>query len=594
ARICAALDGLPLAIELAAARMRTHEPAELADRLAEQDRFLLLSRGSRTADARHQTLRAVVQWSWDLLPEAEREMAARLAVFAGGATAADAAAVCGLPDAEDLLDSLADKSLVEVAGGRYRMLETIRAFCAEQADLDPVRQAHATRFLTLAEQADPRLRGGEQLEWLARLSAEHGNLQAALRWSVESGQVTLGMRLVAAQMTYLWMRGLRVAVVAPAAALLDLAGAEPDPALGDAYVLCALATVFDPAGRPAWERHRATAERMLLDRAGVRHPVVALLWPMVVAGQSDPEVALSVLQQAGQAEDPWERAVTPLLWGYPRLSAGEFELAEQEFRTALGHFLALGDRWGSGLALDSLAWLAATRGDREVAVARVNEAIVFAEQLGAEEDQADLLCNRGDYGSDPAGRTADYERAAVLARRTGSRTDLACALRGLGDVARLSGDLERARQLYGQALELVDRRWIKALSNYARLMVGIGRIAEADGDPGAALAAYSGAVESAVTTGGISEGARGVEALARLALPDARRAAALLGAATVVRGVAVLEEPELAVRVRAILGDEAFEAEYARGAGLSKLDALRLAGVSEQVIAASPLQVMAR
>ncbi|MFF5187185.1 BTAD domain-containing putative transcriptional regulator [Streptomyces sp. NPDC000345] len=159
AGICAALDGLPLAIELAAARLRTLTPGELADRL--DDRFRLLSRGDRSKAPRHRTLRAVVEWSWDLLDEEERELARRLTVFAGGATLEAVEAVCRLPYPEDVLASLVEKSFLEVCEGRYRMLETIRVFAAgERTGEADLRDAHAGYFLRLAERAEPYLRGG--------------------------------------------------------------------------------------------------------------------------------------------------------------------------------------------------------------------------------------------------------------------------------------------------------------------------------------------------------------------------------------------------------------------------------------------------
>jgi predicted ATPase len=196
--ICRALDGLPLAIEPAAARLRTLTPDELADRLtdrlgtrrddrrddrlsdgrdtrlderlgAHEDRFRLLSRGDRSKARRHRTLRAVVEWSWDLLEDEERELAAQLTVFPGGATLDAVEAVCGLSYPEDPLASLVEKSFLEVSEGRYRMLETIRAFAAEHlTDEGALRDAHAAHFLRLAERAEPSLRGGGQLPWLAR------------------------------------------------------------------------------------------------------------------------------------------------------------------------------------------------------------------------------------------------------------------------------------------------------------------------------------------------------------------------------------------------------------------------------------------
>ncbi|MFI6296029.1 ATP-binding protein [Nonomuraea sp. NPDC050790] len=584
--ICVALDGLPLAIELAAARMRTHEAAELAVRL-ESERFPLLSRGSRTAAARHRTLRAVVAWSWDLLSADERAMAARLTVFAGGARAAAAARVSGLPDAEALLDSLADKSFVEVSGGRYRMLATIRAFCAEKLD-DPhaVRQAHASYYLDLAREADPHLRRGEQLRWLDALAAEHANLREALRFAAESGAVELGLRLVGALACYLWMRGLRTSAMAEAAALLAAAGPEPDPTLGDDYALCALI-----AGEPRYLRRAG----VLIDR-GHRHPLLTFLWPLMTAGGGDPETVLRVLARADRDEDPWARAMARLIWAYPQMADSEYATAHAGLTAALAGFQDLGDRWGAVLALDSLAWLEATTGDRAAALERTSRALELAELLGASEDHADLLCNRGDLRQrdDPEAARADYELAAEVARRSGIPTYLAAALRGLGDLARLAGDLPSARELYAQALARSDPGWIKSSGNHTRVLVGLGRMAEAEGDQVAAAAAYRQAVEVAVATGAVPESARAVEALAGLAAPA--EAARLLGAAVVLRGAAVPgDEDRLAAeaRARAALGERAYAAAHRAGTRMGRQEALTLAGVSHEAIRASPLDVIA-
>ncbi|MEV0351935.1 BTAD domain-containing putative transcriptional regulator [Nonomuraea sp. NPDC050680] len=603
-RICSALDGLPLAIELAAARMRTHEAPELAERLTGTDRFRLLSRGSRTADARHQTLRAVVAWSWELLTEPERAMAARLTVFSGGATATAAAAVCGLPDAEELLDSLADKSLVTVAAGRYRMLETIRAFCAEQlADAASVRRAHAAYFVGLAEEADPHLRGAEQLDWLTALAVEHDNLLAALRWAAEAGDVPLGMRLMGAQSAYLWMRGIRSTIAAPAVALLDAAGPAPDPGLGDDYVLCLLAAAAsDEAGREVWDRHAAAADAMLMAGSGTRrHPIITFLWPMITAGTHHPGPALALLRRSMASSDPWERAMARLIWAYPRMASGEYAPAEADLTAALTAFRALGDRWGGMLALDSLAWVAGMRGDRAVALARTDEAVTLAEQLGAAEDLADLFCNRGDFrlAEDLAGARADYERAAALARRMGVPTYLGSALRGLGDVALQEGDLAGARKLYEEALRKFDPRWLKSAGSRTRLMIGMGRVAEAEGDLEAAGTCYWQAVEVAVTAGAVPESAGAFELLAGLALArdgDATLAARLLGAATAVRGMSRPDEPgvaDIAERARAALGEEAYAQIRREGAELTFEEAAALAGVSAATLDASPLRSIA-
>ena len=191
ARVCRALDGMPLAIELAAARLRTMSLDQLARRL--DDRFRLLTSGSRTALPRHQTLRAVVDWSWELLTDAERMVLRRLSVFSGGASLEAAERVCAGDGVEqeqvlELLTALAEKSLLRAEGDgapRYRMLGTIKEYAAhrltEAGESDLARRAHLAYFTELAETAEPHLRRAEQLEWLAALGAEHDNIGAAMR-----------------------------------------------------------------------------------------------------------------------------------------------------------------------------------------------------------------------------------------------------------------------------------------------------------------------------------------------------------------------------------------------------------------------------
>jgi predicted ATPase/DNA-binding SARP family transcriptional activator len=239
-RTCRALDGIPLAIELAAARLRALPPEQVAARL--DDRFRLLA-GGRSAVPRHQTLRAVIDWSWDLLDEAERTLLRRLAVFAGGATLDAAERVCAVPGLDGptpdevlyLLAALVDKSLVVAGEGggevRYAMLETVRAYGQERrreaGEDQALRRAHAAYFLDLAEQVDPRLRGGDQLRWLERLSTERDNLHAALRWAVDRREAATAMRFVAALGWYWFLRSLRAEAVDWAAQALALPGEVP-------------------------------------------------------------------------------------------------------------------------------------------------------------------------------------------------------------------------------------------------------------------------------------------------------------------------------------------------------------------------------
>ena len=212
AQICSRLDGIPLAIELAAARLKVLPPEQIASRL--DDQFRLLTGGSRTALPRQQTLRAMIDWSHNLLTEAEKTLLRRLSVFAGGWTLTAAEAVCADDALEtwevlEVLSRLVDRSLVLVEEGeaRYRLLEPLRQYAQEKlteaGEADSLRRAHALYFTDFAEEAEPHLTGPEQLEWLSRLDADYGNLRVALAWALLSPEgVEPGLRLAAALLDY--------------------------------------------------------------------------------------------------------------------------------------------------------------------------------------------------------------------------------------------------------------------------------------------------------------------------------------------------------------------------------------------------------
>ncbi|AQZ68726.1 Signal transduction response regulator / Disease resistance domain-containing protein [[Actinomadura] parvosata subsp. kistnae] len=525
-RICTALDGLPLAIELAAARLRTLDVHDLAGRL--DDLLGVTARGARTAEQRHRTLRTVVGWSWDLLGEDEQRAARRFTVFAGGATAEAALRVCGTDG--DTLESLVDKSLLErvpgvapvsgselvegskPAGGRFRMLETIRAYGAERLEAagerEEARHAHVRHYLELAQAAHPHLTRAGQLAWLPVLAAEHGNLLAALRWAVRAGQAESALRLLGAASAYLWIRGVSASAAPEAIALLDAAGdAPPPPGLGEEYVTCVLLAAAVPAGRAAWQRHRGAAGEALAaawqGRRTGRYPAALLLWMMHNAGEPDPDDAYDLVSGLGDSPDPWVRAVARYVSGFGVLGAGDTGAAERAFREAADGFRAVGDRWGRALALDFLAGLAGGRGDREQAILLTDQALALTDELGALEDSADLLVNRGDHlaAGDPEAARADYARAAALARRAGSPAGLAAALRGLGDLALLHGDLAEAERLYTDALERIDPHWVKSIGNRVRALAGLGRTAEARGDHATARTHYRRAAGFAAAMG---------------------------------------------------------------------------------------------
>ncbi len=232
--LCARLDGMPLAIELAASRVRMLSVGQILERL--DDRFRLL-RGHRTAAPRHRTLGATIDWSHDLLSEKEKILFRRLSVFAGGWTLEAAEEICsghGIEEDEvlELLSSLVDKSLVVVVRGdeesRYRMLETVRQYASgkltESGESGTLRAGQARFFLDLAEEAETGLAGPEQPEWLERLDTEHDNLRAALGWLAEEKEVELGLRLAASLMRFWWFRGYLIEGRVHLESLLGLSG----------------------------------------------------------------------------------------------------------------------------------------------------------------------------------------------------------------------------------------------------------------------------------------------------------------------------------------------------------------------------------
>ncbi|MGW1050325.1 ATP-binding protein [Streptomyces sp. NPDC002521] len=573
--ICRALDGLPLAIELAAARLRTLDARELADRL--DDRFRLLSRGDRTKAPRHRTLRAVVEWSWDLLDEEERELAGRLTVFSGGATADAVAAVCGVPYPEDLLASLVEKSFLEVSEGRYRMLETLRAFAAEHVTGGPgLRDAHATYYMRLAEHAEPLLRGGGQLPWLARLAAEHANLDAALRHLTHT-DTAAALRLMAVLSWFWRLRGLHGEQVPLARTLLAAVGDVPPPGLVEEYVLCAMNTLAgdgegvggDDAGDggPVTRDDLvARVDALLAAYEGpLRLPYILVLWS--IAAGPRPDSNERAVAQAG--DDPWARALLDVGLGYQEQFAGRVREAEECFARGLEGFRGTGDRWGMANCLDPLGMYHELRGASRRALELLDEGLGYVVELAAPEETADLLRSRATVllrQGRPERAAADFERALTLARTAGARDKEAGARRGLGDVARLSGDPAHARVHYEEALRACAANWF-GVGETVRILIGLGRVAAAEGRAAEAREWFAQATGLAGEGPGDLELAECAEALASVA-ENPERAAELLGAGTGLRGATPQGDPDVATTaqdVRAQLPPEAYDQAFERG-----------------------------
>ncbi len=558
--ICRRLDGQPLPIELAAARLRTLTPAEILARL--DDRFRLLTTGARTALPRHQTLRAVVDWSWDLLAEPERGVARRLGVFAGGATAAAAERVCAGPgiatgDVFERLASLVDKSLVvalpqpDGAPTRYRMLETIREYAGERlteaGERERVAAEHARVVLELAEEAEPHVRASDQLVWLARLRAEEAEIDIALRRAVSAGDAATAHRIVAA-MTWSWLvRGRNDEADLWLAAVEGLDGPAPAPA----RILTRTFQALMAAGKGDTAAASRLADAAVAATATLPrpwHPLVQLLGPVntVLRGVDDqPLVALSEA-----ADDPWVRGFALTVRAQAAENQGRIGEQRELLRAAHEALAATGDRFGLGMTVHSLGELEDVSGNHDAAARAYDEAIALATELGNDDDLPQFLTRRALLEV----RRGDIDAArAYLDRIDGMRGGPFNEAGGLAAnraaIAVAAGEIEEARtQLAIAGAEFVATPGRPGEQQRRAYLAMIGAMTElAVGDPAAARPRLSTAVAAAV---GARDGpitALVAEVAARLALAegDAATACLLLGVATAQRGTLDLGSPEV-------------------------------------------------
>jgi tetratricopeptide (TPR) repeat protein len=463
------------------------------------------------------------------------------------------------------------------------MLDTIRAFCAERRP-DGLEAVHAAYFCDFAETAEPHLIADEQLDWLARLTAEHANLIAALHWAVRADR-TLALRLVAALAPYLWLRGLRGEAVGPATELLaEMDGPPPDSV--EEYVLCVLAAIAGGRRADVVQPHLARARTiMAMPVFPPRHAYLTVLWAVTVG----PPEEMSDVESVDLGPDPWSKGLTHLGRGFYRLYGGDRVGAEEQFELSLAGFRTSGDRWGMAQALDQLAGFADWRGDRDQALAWFGAALDLIGQLGATEDLADLHCRRGDLlirAGDIARAEADYRRALQLATRAGAWLAQASARHGLAEIPRLRGDFAESRRLYEETLAHVAGDWASAEIR-SRIHSALGRIAIVEGDLAQAGERFDEALSAVHRPLNLPTSAIAVEGMAGLALAagDPERAARLLGAGRSLRGSSLPGDPDVTVvaaAARAELGAAAYDRAYEEGAALTAEDVLRSVAVSER------------
>jgi predicted ATPase/Tfp pilus assembly protein PilF len=490
--LCQRLDGIPLAVELAAARVKSLPVDQIAARL--DDRFRLLTGGSRTALPRHQTLRAAMEWSYDLLSPEERGVLRRIAVFAGGLTLEAAESVSAgaeVPAEEvfDLVTRLVDKSLVVAAGeehgARYRLLDTIREYALgrllESGEADEARRRHLDWYLTLVEQARPEFfRGPEPGAWLERLDLEHDNLRAALAWSdAEPEGGDAGLRLAAGLWRFWEIRG----YVAEGRGWLEkmLGRTTGSISLLRANALTGAGVLAYIQGdyRAAFAFHEESLalHRRLGDPHSIAYAANNLANAAVLQGdyaraRALYEEALGLARESGD----W-RGIGFGLINLADVFARQEEYAEAEalFEKSLAIFSEMDDRWGAAYALDNFGLMASRRSDFAAARTHYERALALSRELGDARATARTLTHLADLASqqgDVAGARSLYAEGLGIRQTLGDMSGIASALERLAWVAtgehpdrsvRLLGAAQALRQTIGASLnpsarEEYDRR----------------------------------------------------------------------------------------------------------------------------------------
>nr|WP_255672198.1 BTAD domain-containing putative transcriptional regulator [Glycomyces amatae] len=607
--ICERLDGLPLALELAATRVPALGVAALADQLADR----LLSAETRGGPERQRTLRAVIDWSWRLLGPAERLVLGRLSVCAGGAaldTVQDlVAGELTEAAAVDALVQLVDRSLVHVAGDadrRFRLLDSVAAYCRERLREEglheEVAERHGRHFTALAEQSADRLRGPGQLAWMRRLEADSGNLHAALEAAARRGDADRALR-IAVGLTWFWF--LRSSLLEGGRALEAALAVEGPAAPGRAAAARFWRSCFAFMTASALGRGIADAPRHLADLADDRERAYAELFlAQTQIGVGSERELDALVRSSGayfaEAGDPWGLAAVDGALAWTAIVRGDLDAARGLAARSRAAFAAAGDGWGELQALECLAVHAESTGDYELALRLNHEGLALAEGLGLRMEQSYRLSRLGRVrmlrGEFAASRRL-HEEALAMAVEQSVRFCEMFAATGLMLLERRAGRLEEAERIAAEWLAWNAEP--PALQDMAVMLLGErGFIAEMRGDGREALRLHEEALallEGGEPGGGavasVIDGVAGARALrggpdgrsvafvleglagARSLLGEPERAAAALGEAAALRERAGAPLPDgerfdvdrIGRRVEGMIGADAFKAAYERG-----------------------------
>jgi predicted ATPase/DNA-binding XRE family transcriptional regulator len=473
AAICRRLDGLPLALELAASRVKLLPPAMLLARL--EQRLPLLCAGARDLPLRQQTMRDTIAWSYDLLTPAEQNLCRRFAIFAGGFSLEAAEALCPTDLDIPVIDgiaSLLDHNLVQRVEGpddetRVGMLETIREYGLERLDehgeREEVSDAHTAYYLALAEAAEVGLQGAGQVRWLERLDTEHDNLRAALRWLPMRGQTDAALRLAGAIWLCRWIRGYYAESRAQLEALLALPDAtqrtEARARALNSLGVIALSQGDTERAVAAHEEALAIARELGTEQETAFSLVCLGAAVMTRSEYSRAEaVTTESLTLCRKLGNRWGVQMAIANLAFVAYRASDFERAEALFNESLEIGRALGERWSTALKLDNLGWLALRRGDGH-APALFEEALAMMDELGDRRDRPDALTGLGravQRQGDLARTIALYEECLAIAGETGDLRGMALTLLFLGDALWQQGNGDEALAHIRQALAGYD------------------------------------------------------------------------------------------------------------------------------------------